>query len=99
MKKDKQKVLDEVWTEDRVRSFLNAKSYDGTDENFHMLLKAYQSMRASDFELFIGFFMTEGRDLNATDKSGRTVLDVIGTHRHGGPYVEILRAAGAGSSN
>jgi len=95
MKKDKQKVLDEVWTEDRVRSFLDSKSYDGTDENFHMLLKAYQSMRASDFELFVGFFLEQGRDLNATDKSGRTVVEVVSTHRHGGPYVDILRTAGA----
>lgn len=97
MKKDKEKVLDEVWTEDHVRSFLNAKSYDGTDENFHMLLKAYQSMRASDFELFIGFFVEQNRDLNATDKSGRTVLDIIDTHRHGAPYADILSAAGAGN--
>ena len=95
MKKDKQKVLDEVWTEDRVRSFLDSKSYDGTDENFHMLLKAYQSMRASDFELFVGFFLEQGRDVNATDKAGRTVLEIIDTHRHGGPYADILRAVGA----
>ncbi len=95
MKKDKQKVLDEVWTEDRVRSFLDSKSYDGTDENFHMLLKAYQSMRASDFELFVGFFVEQGRDLNAADKSGRTVLQVVSGHRHGGAYADILRAAGA----
>ena len=95
MKKDKQKVLDEVWTEDRVRSFLDSKSYDGTDENFHMLLKAYQSMRASDFELFVGFFVEQERDLDATDKAGRTVLQVVSGHRHGGPYADILRAAGA----
>ena len=95
MKKDKQKVLDEVWTEDRVRSFLDSKSYDGTDENFHMLLKAYQSMRASDFELFVGFFLAQNRDLHATDKSGRTVLEIIDSHRHGAPYADILRAAGA----
>ena len=76
MKKDKQKVLDEVWTEDRVRSFLDSKSYDGTDENFHMLLKAYQSMRASDFELFVQFFGEENRDVNARGKDGR--VDVRG---------------------
>lgn len=95
MKKDKKQVIDEVWTEDHVRSFLNVRSYDGTDENFHMLLKAYQSMRVSDFELFVGFFLEEGRDLNATDRRGRTVLDIINTHRHGGEYAAILRNAGA----
>lgn len=95
MKKDKKQVIDEVWTEDHVRSFLNVRSYDGTDDNFHMLLKAYQSMRVSDFELFVGFFLEEGRDLNATDRQGRTVLDIINTHRHGGDYADILHNAAA----
>ena len=59
MRKDKEKVIDEVWTEDHVKSYLNVRSHDGTSEDFHMLLKAYQSMRASDFELFVNFFLGE----------------------------------------
>ena len=47
MRKDKEKVLDEVWTEDHVKSFLQVRPHDGSDENFYMLLKAYKSMRAS----------------------------------------------------
>lgn len=94
MRKDKEKVLDEVWTEDHVRSFLKVRSHDGTAEDFHMLMKAYQSMRASDFELFVGFFSDEGRDLNATGKDGRTVLDIVSTHRHGAEYADIIKAAG-----
>ncbi len=96
MRKDKEKVIDEVWTEDHVRSFLNARSYDGSNEDFHMLLKAYQSMRASDFELFVGFFKEQGRDINATSRDGSTVLDIVSTHRHGDEYADILRQAGAG---
>ena len=65
MRKDKQKVVDEVWTEERVRSFLEVRSHDGSSDDFHMLLKAYQSMRAADFELFVGFFVEQGRDLQA----------------------------------
>ena len=95
MKKDKEKVLDEVWTEDRVRSFLDVRTHDGSSEDFHMLLKAYQSMRASDFELFVSFFTEQGRDLNATGDDGRTVLAIIRTHRHGVEYADILTAAGA----
>jgi hypothetical protein len=95
MRKDKEKVLDEVWTEDHVKSFLNVRSHDGTAEDFHMLLKAYQSMRASDFELFVGFFCNEDRDLNAIGKDGRTVLEIVATHRHGVEYADILKAAGA----
>ena len=95
MRKDKEKILDEVWTEDHVKSFLNVKSHDGTAENFHMLLKAYQSMRCSDFALFVDFFCAEGRDLNASGKDGRTVLQIICTHRHGAEYAAVLKAAGA----
>lgn len=96
MRKDKEKVLDEVWTEDHVRSFLEVKSYDGTDEDFHALLKAYQSMRASDFELFVSFFREQGRNIKATDGEGRTVLDIASEHRRSGEYVAILtRAVGA----
>ena len=95
MRKDKEKVLDEVWTEDHVRSFLDFRPYDGSDPDFHALLKAYQSMRASDFELFVSFFCAENRNLDATGRDGRTVLEIVSTHRHGGPYAEILRRAGA----
>ena len=95
MKKDKEKVIDEVWTEERVRSFLQVRSYDGTDPDFHRLLKAYQSMRPEDFEDFVGFFVEAGGNLNATDLQGRTVLEIVSEHRHGTPYAEALRAAGA----
>jgi hypothetical protein len=95
MRKDKEKVLDEVWTEDHVRSFLDVRPHDGTDENFYILLKAYQSMRASDFELFVRFFQEAGRDVNATGKDGRSVLTIVREHRHGVEYADILRAAGA----
>ncbi len=95
MKKDKQKVLDEVWTEDHVKSFLEVRPHDGTDEDFHMLLKAYQSMRASDFELFLSFYREQNRDVNARGIEGRTVLEIVSEHRHGADYAEVLRAAGA----
>ena len=96
MRKDKEKVVDEVWTDDRVKSFLEVRPHDEVEEDFHMLLKAYQSMRAADFELFVGFFTTESRDINATGKDGRTLLDIVSTHRHGVEYAAILKAAGAG---
>jgi hypothetical protein len=95
MRKDKEKVLDEVWTEERVRSFLNVTSHDEVERDFHMLLKAYQSMRASDFESFVDMFSAEGRKLNATNPAGETVLSIVLQHRNSGEYAEILRRAGA----
>ncbi len=95
MRKDKEKVLDEVWTEDRIRGFLDVRSYDATAEDFHMLLKAYQSMRAEDFEIFVNMFTEAGRSVDATDPTGRTVLSIVAEHHHGGPYAEILEKASA----
>jgi len=95
MKKDKLKVIDEVWTEDHIRSFLSVRPSDNADVDFHMLLKAYQSMRAEDFKLFVGFFCAENRDVNAAGLDGQSVLTIVGKHRHGEEYSDILRAAGA----
>ncbi|QFU74933.1 hypothetical protein EY643_04345 [Halioglobus maricola] len=95
MKKDKQKVIDDVWTEDHIRSFLDFRPHDGSNEDFHILQKAYQSMRADDFELFVSMFTGQERDVNATGRDGRTVLAIVGEHRKGTPYAEILKAAGA----
>ena len=95
MKKDKAKVLDDVWTPEHVKSFLNVRPHDNTDEDFHMLLKAYQSMRADDFTLFIEYFREENRQINATGIDGRSVLEIVTEHRHGSQYATILKAAGA----
>ena len=95
MRKDKEKVLDEVWTEERVRSFLEVRSHDDVEEDFHMLLKAYQSMRAEDFAKFVKMFVEDGRSLDSTDPRGRTVLSIVQTHRRSGEYADILRKAGA----
>ncbi len=95
MRKDKEKVLDEVWTEDRIKSFLEVRSHDDVEEDFHMLLKAYQSMRVEDFAKFVEFFVAEGRNLNSTDPRGRTVLGIVREHRRSGEYADILEKAGA----
>ena len=99
MRKDKEKVLDEVWNEDRVKSFRTVKSYDEVAEDFHMLLKAYQSMRTSDFAIFMTFCTGEGRDPNSPNPLGQTVLDIVLEHRNSGEYADILRANGARPSS
>lgn len=95
MKKDKEKVLDEVWTEARVREFLQAQPRAGVNADFHKLLKAYQSMRAEDFALFLGIFVEAGGDVNAVDPKGRSVLSYVREHRHSGEFAAALEARGA----
>lgn len=94
-KKDKEKVLDEVWTVERIRSFLDVLPPEGVNADFHKLLKAYQQMRADDFEQFVNFFVEAKLDINAKDPHGNSVLQIIGEHRHGADYAKILKNAGA----
>ena len=98
MRKDKEKVLDEVWDEARVKSFLgktmpsqSGKPLPG-DADFYVLRHAYQSMRPGDFDRFLGHFTAEGRDVRARDGAGRTLADVIASHANAAPFVELLNA-------
>ena len=98
MRKDKQKVLDEVWDEARVRSFLGKRqpAQSGTplpgDADFYVLRHAYQSMRADDFDRFLGFYAAEGRDVRARDGRGRTLADAIASHANAAPFIKLLNA-------
>ena len=94
MKKDKQKVLDEVWTEERIRGFLDLLPPDGTDADFHRLFKAYQSMRADDFSIFVEMAVTAGLNLQAVGPDGQTVREIASRHRMSGEFVVTLEEAG-----
>jgi hypothetical protein len=90
------KVIGEEWSDERVKGFLFISPYDARiNADYNALLKAYQAMRAGDFERFIGFFREAGRDLNAVGPDGETILDHISEHRRSVEYVQALRTAGA----
>ena len=98
MRKDKQKVLDEVWDDERVKSFLGktAPSQSGTplpgDADFYVLRHAYQSMRPHDFDRFLEHYTVQGRDVRAKDGQGRTLAVAIAGHANAAPFVELLNA-------
>ncbi len=95
LKKDKAKVLDEVWTEQRVKDFLDVKPAEDLEADFHVLLKAYQSMRLENFEEFVGFFAAENRNINATNPNGETVLFIMKQHRKSSDYAAVMIENGA----
>ena len=96
MRPDKQKVVDEVWDEERIRSFLGkAPLAPGLDPDFSALLYAYRSMRPEDFRAFIAHFQAAGRNLEAKNDQGETLLQVIARHRRAQPFRQALLNAGA----
>ncbi len=96
MRPDKEKVVDEIWDDDRIESFLH-KSHMGAERSrdYSALLNAYRSMRVEDFERFLNRFIALDRDINARSNDGQTLLETIADHRHGAPFRELLLRHGA----
>lgn len=90
-KKDKQKVLDEVWTEDRVRSFLDLSAPEGVNTDFHTLYTAYKSMRLENFSDFLGFFKDANRNFSAENEEGETLINLITQHKKSATYASELK--------
>ncbi|MBB3169172.1 PA4642 family protein [Simiduia aestuariiviva] len=95
LKKDKQKVLGQVFTDEQVRTFLTYEAPEGMNADFHCLEKAYRGMVAENFATFVQFFLADGRDLNARNAQGQTLLEIATQHRQGADYANILKQAGA----
>lgn len=95
LKKDKQKVLGEVFDDARIRTFLEIQPYGDMNADFHVLEKAYRGMKAENFVTFVQFFQEDGRDINATNTDGQTLRELIEQHRLGSDYATILKDAGA----
>lgn len=95
LRKDKEKVIGEIFDEDRIRTFLNYTAPTGVNADYHLLEKAYRGMRGENFTTFVQLFVEAGRDLNALGHDGKTFLQTIKTHRNSEEYVIALEAAGA----
>ena len=95
LRKDKQKVLGEVFDEERIRTFLQFEAPAGVSRDFHLLEKAYRGMKAENYATFVELFIAEGLDINACNPQGETMLGIVNQHRHGEEYAEILKARGA----
>jgi hypothetical protein len=94
-KKEKEVVVDEVWTEARISEFLDVKPAESVEADYHALMKAYQQMRADDFEKFVDMFVAQGRNVNARNPEGRTAISFMREHVKSAAYVEILQRNGA----
>lgn len=95
LRKDKEKVLGEIFDEARIKTFLDYAAPAGANEDFHLLEKAYRGMRGENFSTFVRLFLESGRDINAVGSDGKTFLQTIKTHRNSEEYVIALEAAGA----
>ena len=98
MRPDKKKIIDEVWDEARINSFLSKEvpKQSGIerpgDHDFHTLLNAYYAMRINDFAKFLDFFLNDGGNVNATNKDGKNLAKFLGPHKKAEPFIKALEA-------
>lgn len=95
LKKDKQKVLGESFSDERIKTFLDKTAPEGVNEDYHILEHAYRGMIPDNFATFAKFFVEAGKDINAKNPDGKTLLQQVNEHRHGEDYVQALAANGA----
>ena len=95
LKKDKQKVLGEVFDDERIAGFLVGEAPEGFNRDFYLLERAYRGMKAENFETFVRLFKEKGLDLNSQSPQGQTLLARISEHEQSAEYADILKAAGA----
>ena len=93
MRADKAKVVDEVWDDARIESFLDKGPMGSEPEQFSQLLHAYRSMRPDDFARFLAAFAARGGDKHAQGNDGRTLLQVIERHEKASEFKELLQRA------
>lgn len=95
LKKDKQKVIGEVISDDKIREYLSSVPYDDENADFHILTKAYRGLPPDGFRRFVTIFVEEGGDINGTDSKGHTFLEAIRRFKRHPEYIDILESAGA----
>ncbi len=95
LKKDKQKVLGETFSDDRVRGFLEIEPRDCINTDYLRLERAYRSMNADNFTTFVQFFVEANYDINAQNPRGLNLLQEIQEHHQASEYRSALKAGGA----
>lgn len=90
MRADKAKVVDEVWDDARIESFLHKPPMGDESADYSKLLHAYRSMRIDDFARFLERFKATGGDVHATSNAGLSLAETIKSHTKAGPFVELL---------
>ena len=92
--KDKEKILGEVFNDERIKTFFNYHPPKNVNPDFHLLEKAYRGMNIDNFDTFVGFFLEKGYNINAKNAAGKSFTTIVNQHRHGKPYFIIMKKYG-----
>jgi hypothetical protein len=83
-------TFDETWSDERVASYLSRQPVTGENADFHVLMTAYKHMRAADFQRLLIMFKAAGRDVQARNQQGRSLLEIVREHPQSEDFVKLL---------
>lgn len=83
-------TFDEIWSDERIASFLAQQPPAGENADFYVLYTAYKHMRASDFASLLRHFKAAGRDVHANNTHGQSLLDIVSTHDQSQAFAALL---------
>ncbi len=87
----------EDWSDERIAGYLNRLPPKGDDADFNVLYTAYKHMRLDDFQRFLSAFCQQGRQINAKNAQGKTMLALVQEHAQSAGFADALIASGASS--
>ena len=93
MRKDKQKVIGETFSEEHLRAMLEELTDYADRSDFDILERAYRGMKPDNFKTFLALFKEKGHKITAKNERGQMLADAIANHRHANEYIAALKAA------
>jgi hypothetical protein len=90
LKKDKQKVIGETLSDERIVSLLADLRATGCNDH-ELVLRGYRALRAHDFKRFINLMKVEGLKTDMARPDGRTPAEIIAEQAYSTEYLEALK--------
>lgn len=95
-KKDKKKIIGEVFSEERLKTFLtvsevaSASPSASLSREYRILLKAYRGLPLTAFQAFVPLYHAVGHPLNPKDQHGVPIQEMMLANVSHAGYAEAL---------
>ncbi|MEN9464665.1 MAG: hypothetical protein RL217_846 [Pseudomonadota bacterium] len=97
MPKEKDPQYNTEWTDAMLERFLHVerRADDRNDPDFDAAIRAYQFIPVWEFHRYLEMFAKEGKNLNAKNAKGQSIVEYISGHSRSEHYVDLLKEVGA----
>lgn len=90
LKKDKQKVIGEELSDEKLATMLETFISSGLNE-YDLIVRCYRHFRPHDFERVLDMMSAKQLEINPANALGQPFVEYLATHANGEPYVEAIK--------